>query len=254
MGRDKWKNFARGFEQYLKDFLPYISLFENANPKEYEMMVFIDQRHYKTLSDIIPSTTPISLVPIDEEYLRTNSKMWRRLDREKAIMESEHYRKLMFNRLAYPENHNPKYTLINHIKIDLICHAMSMTDAEYFSWVDFGFFKLPENIPKNLLDLQKLDLEKINYTIINPVNENDKHVMYTMLYAPEKIGGFFFFGRRDKLLEYQKLYHDVHLWFQQQNLADDDQHLDLRCYFADAGLFQLHSAGGWHRALVYFQK
>ena len=65
----------------------------------------------------------------------------------------------------------------------------------------------------------------------------------------------YFFGRKDKLLEYQKLYHETLNWFQNElNIADDDQHLALQCYFKNPELFTLHYNGDWHKALLYFQK
>jgi len=42
------------------------------------------------------------------------------------------------------------------------------------------------------------------------------------------------------MAEYQALYHETLEYFQDNNIADDDQHLALRCYFKNPNLFKLH--------------
>ena len=79
-------------------------------------------------------------------------------------------------------------------------------------------------------------------------------ITYTLKVAPEKIGGFFFLGRKDKLKEYQQIYHQILDNFQNNNIADDDQHLALRCYFHKPSLFTLHYLMEWHCILFKYQK
>ncbi len=168
-------------------------------------------------------------------------------------MNSEYYKSLISHR-DVPECHIPEYTLINHSKIDFMIEASKLKNSEFFCWIDFGYFALKERIPLNLVDINKLDKNRINYTLINPIDNRDSDVLYTLRNAPERIGGFFFFGERNVLKEYQELYHFVLKEFQYDyNIADDDQHLVLRCYVKQPDLFALHYLGGWHRALCHFQ-
>jgi hypothetical protein len=250
--RENWQNFRRTFDDYFRDFTPLIDMFKNYN--NYHLVVFIDKKHSERVRQYVNSLKNITIVDIDEEYLQTNSVLWQRLPRETEIMNSDAYKKIVSHRLAFPENTNPRYTLINHAKIDFVNLAAKMVTDQYFCWVDFGYFSKLENIPKRPLDIDRLDKTKINYTLINPISILDSNVLYTLQNAPEKLGGFFFFGNRERMAEYQTLFHLVHESFQKNNIADDDQHLALQCYFAKPDLFALHSVGGWHKALVAFQQ
>lgn len=263
IGRDEWVNFTRSFEDYLDSFLPYIELFKkhhdkNVNGEKWCMVLFIDARHYDCVCEKIDEVydqMPITIVPIDDDFLNQNSPLWTRLNREREIMESVEYKTKFAHRLRFPENSNPKYTLINHAKVDFLAYALNHIDtvSEFFCWTDFGYFKNKNLMPESLLCLNKLDIYRVNYTLVNPITQNDSDIMYTMNNAPEVIGGFFFFGNRDVLLKYQKLYHEMHLRLQNLNLADDDQHIALRCVFEQPDLFCLHLLGRWHMAHLHFQ-
>lgn len=253
IGRTNWNNrFSRSIESYFKCFQPFVKLFHSSSKDK--MIVFIDKKHSKDFSILINGSN-IHPIEIDLDFMYNNIPMWKTLEREREIMNSEQYKNTFPNRLIYPENSVAEYTLINHAKIDFVNYAIQSEEkTEYFCWVDFGYFQRPENIPDFLLDLNKLNLSKVNYQLLNPITVEDTDVMYTMLNAPERIGGFFFFGNRQVLKTYQDLYHSVLKEFQDNNLADDDQHLALRCFFKNPNLFALHYHPSWHFALKMFQK
>ena len=76
-----------------------------------------------------------------------------------------------------------------------------------------------------------------------------------MRFAPEVIGGFWFFGSRTKMIEYQKVYLRTFLEFQNVGIADDDQHVVLQCYLKEPHLFSLNKTFyGWHKVLKALQK
>ena len=255
IGRESWSLYPRTFEQYLKHFEPFIGLFNKDNCGDDLMVIFIDEKYEMFLRDKFDQeTTNITIIPINDDFMNT-LHIWKTLDREQEIMKNDSYKQLLGKRSIFPEHMYPKYTLINHCKIDLICSLFDKFNFQYYSWVDFGYFGRECNIPNKLADINKLNLNTINYTLINHLYNKDRSVIYNLQFAPEKIGGFFFFGRKDKLLEYQKLYHETLNWFQNElNIADDDQHLALQCYFKNPELFTLHYNGDWHKALLYFQK
>jgi hypothetical protein len=254
IGRSTWeKNTRRTFDEYMEDFMPYISLMSKSDGNIHCMIVYIDEKYYETLKNKISTLLPIKLIPINEEFMKKNT-IYSKIEKETEILNSVSYKTRFKTRLNSPENNNPKYTLINHSKIDFVVNAMLLEKSEYFCWCDFGYFKNFVNKNVNLLDYKKFNEEKITYTLINHLDDKDKDILYTMLNAPEKIGGFFFFGRRDILLKYQLLYHETHRWFQENELVDDDQHLVLLCYYKNPELFDLKFLGGWHRAFDAFQK
>ena len=252
IGRNDWKQFERNVDTYFEHFAPLAEMFKGMNKAEYGMVIFIDAKHSERLRKMTDPAT--QLIEITQESLSKISVLWGRLDREREIMESQQYRLLMASRLRFPEHHNPKYTLINHAKIDLVVEAGKYTTSKYFCWVDFGYFQKSDRIPAKPIDISKLNPNTVNYTLINPLDSRDENLMYTLMNAPERIGGFFFFGHREVLRKYQELFHNVHETFQSANLADDDQHIALRCYYENPELFTLHLLGGWHKALIAFQK
>jgi hypothetical protein len=254
--RESWSHFSRSIDSYIDSFLPFLSLWKKCNQSRNVLVAFIDEKHYDRIRSLVKGDMSIAVIPIDRNFLKRNIPIWNRLDREREIMKDERFMNLIKHRRYCPETNNPEYTLMNHAKIDFVNYARKEIAfvCEYFAWFDFGYFKNEESIPKSLLDISLLDSNKINYTLVNPLDEQDKDVMHTMLHAPERIGGFFFFGNAAVLEEYQKLYHEVHDAMQKCWLVDDDQHIALRCYYARPDLFTLHNLGGWHRAFTHFQE
>ena len=60
-------------------------------------------------------------------------------------------------------------------------------------------------------------------------------------------------GSREKIDEYQKLYHEVHQWFQDNNIADDDQNFVIQCSSRKEELFRFECLGGWFKGLTNYQ-
>lgn len=257
IGRNNWKNFSRNVDEYLKAFERFIELFQKFKENDkLVMLCFIDERYFDRIRSLNPSSNMI-FIKIDEKYLEDNSVLWSRLKREEEIMNSEKYKNLVSHRLQFPENSFPKYTMINHCKIDFVNLAIKQVKTEYYCWVDFGYLSRTENVPYYTIDVNKLNKEKINYTLINDLEDKDKDYLYTLKNAPEKIGGFFFFGNLEILKKYQELYHAIHLKFQNLSITDDDQFMALQCYFENPSIFQLHKfnfQSNWHKALIQFQK
>ena len=260
INRENWGNqFSRTFDDYLSTFKPFITLFDKKFCGDDEMIVFIDAKHHDELHSLLDSKPPsaITLYPLTFDTMN-ELPMWRSLEREREIMKSEKFKLLLGERHIFPEHNYPEYTLINHCKIDIVCRVinLSLTDKDVLVWVDFGFFAKHYNIPLQLLDLDNFDLDRVNYTLINPIERTDFNIDYTLLNAPEVVGGFFFLGRKDKLLEYQSLYHEVLDYFQNSiEVADDDQHLVLQCVHRRPDLFAFDRVNyGWHKVLNAYQK
>lgn len=259
IGRKNWPKFKRTFNDYLTFFTPFVDLFDAETAEGDEMIVFIDSKHYEELDNLIKSkpSSNITLINLTEELLNT-LPMWKTLPKETEIMQDPEFRKLLGVRSHFPEHNYPEYTLINHCKIDFIGRVIDLnfSNAEVYSWVDFGYFSKIANIPDRLLDLTKFDLDKVNYTLIEPLEEIDKDIIYTLVNGLERIGGFFFLGKKDVLKQYQSLYHEVLNYFQNTlNIADDDQALVLQCYNRRPDLFSFNTENlGWHRVLSVNQK
>ena len=257
IGREKWPKFKRSFDSYLNAFKPFINLFDKNLCEGDEMIVFIDTRHINELDYILKNkNTNIKLIPLDEKILN-ELHAWKTMDIETRNMNNQNFKNLVINRLTFPECIYPKYTLITHCKIDFVTRVidLNISDKEYFTWVDFGLLSDKSNIPMKLLDLNKLDLNKINFNLINPIYDIYKSINFNLAVAPEIVSGEVFFGRKEKIKEYQKLYHTILDQFQNSlNIADDDQHIAIQCYFENPELFKLHIHYGWFNFLKVFQK
>ena len=259
LGRDRWSHFSRSFENYLECFKIFIRQFSDAD-EGYNMVLYIDRHLSPSVTQFFTSNTRIRIVEIDEDWMANNLPMWRTKEREAEIMKDPKFHEMVGKRITCPECCNPEYTLINHCKIDFIGHAIDtgLCSADWYAWVDFGYYGDPtryeERVPKNFIDPNKLDSGTINYTLINMVDSRDRSIEYALRYAPERIGGFFFFGSRTKMKEFQNLYHRSLERLQELCVADDDQALVLFMTFVAPDLFTLHYAGSWHRALIIFQK
>uniref|UniRef100_A0A6C0D0L8 Uncharacterized protein n=1 Tax=viral metagenome TaxID=1070528 RepID=A0A6C0D0L8_9ZZZZ len=256
IGRSKWNKYPRTFEDYLERFLPYFTLFSSESEKDQHMILFIDDRYTKFLESHINSNTRIHLIPINLEWMKTNLPMWQTLEIEKNIMNSESYKKLISHRSECPETYCAEYTLINHCKIDFMNYVIDniCTDSIMYAWTDFGFFSRDYLIPKRLLDINKFDLSKINYTLLNDFTEYDRDVYYTLMHAPERIGGFFFCGSKNSMKKYGELYHYALNYYQSNNIADDDQALAQFCYFRNPDMFNfVYKSPIWHQVYTLCQ-
>ena len=214
MNRQNWTSFSRTFDDYLTAFTPYIDMFNKLHDDKnmliynYEMIIYIDEIHYDKILALITKNIPVKVIKINREFLQEHFPMWKLLDREREIMNSDHYKTTFNSRLNFPENTIPEYTMINHIKIEFLKHSLvkGMTNSEFICWTDFGYFKLDDYKMENPLDLNCFNKNTINYSIINPIVDSDLDVYNTMINAPETIGGFFFLGRWNIILSY---YHKI---------------------------------------------
>lgn len=258
IGRYSWSSFKRTFDEYLDSFRPYITMFDNLEPKlqnKYHFILFCDKRFFNIMNSEIGKNKYFTIIPTDEDYFREHTVMWNRLKKEEEIINDKEFLKLVGDRSRFPEHSYPKYSLINHIKIELVNRAIDITNEKFdmYCWTDFGYFSHKNRIPKNPINTDRLDWDRITYTLINKIGKEDLSIGYTLKYAPEKIGGFFFAGPIHRLREYKELYIKVHKEFQDMFIVDDDQHLALQCYKKNPFIFNLVCLYGWHKALVYYQ-
>jgi protein YibB len=254
IGRENWKSFPRSVDQYLDAFDIFLN-YDN------EMIIFIDDRYYETIESKVRKSKfdNKKVLPINLDWLKNNIWAWQKLEREKEIINDQIYKNLVKNRVerSYPENTDPYYTILTHSKIDIVNYAIesNLLKTRFVGWVDFGYFhnkSTQDFLPKGTFNSEKLNPDKVNICLINPIEEIDKNIVYTIQNAPEKIGAYFFWSNRDKLKEFQSLCHKWLEYFQSINIADDEQHLWLQCYFEKPSLFELHTFYKWHQAMKVF--
>lgn len=259
--RENWSHWKRDNNTYFEAFSRLVELMKRE-PDD-ELFVFIDKIHSKKVKEIVgDANANITIIEIDRDWLTANSVLWRRIAKEREILGSEKLKELLGPRYGkgFPETLYPEYTLINHCKIDFIAYAINLSNSfwgnpdDFYAWVDFGYFQKEETVPVRGIDITKIPNDRIFYSLINSLDERDFDIVHTLQTAPEKIGGFFFCGMGEKMLEYQKVYHFVHESLQNIGVVDDDQHVVLQCIKVAPKLFALGNCGGWHMAMRALQK
>lgn len=252
INRESWDIWEhRTVSTYIEYFMRLITLFKNT--QEHVMFAYIDEKLIPIIQPKITKEYSVYLIPLSEEFLTDNCPMWNRINKETEIMNSEWFRNIVKHRLEYAECSQPKYTMIMNVKIDLMIHSFQLTDADMFCWIDFGYVKLPEVLPDRLLDINKFDQNRMNFSLINNIQENDYDIIKTLVNPREIFEGGFYVGNRSVLCEYQKLFYEVHNIFHTMGIVDDDQHILLQCYRRKPDLFKLHYQGKWLQSLRYFQ-
>ena len=262
LDRSKWSSpmFRRPNDVYFEAFSRLIR-------QDYPMVIYVDDRHLNKVTDLIKANSGSCIkkvIPISEQWMIDNLWTWSRLSRESEIMESVYYRALIPQRIAldYPENVNPRYTILTHSKIDFLCHASEdykYTEDQALFWVDFGYLSDTAVsggfTPKRKLSKANLLVDKVNLCCLNShFIEEDFDPIYTLKNAPEKLTAGFFGGEVKALKKFQEVSHECLVKMQEIGIADDEQALWLTCIKAMPSLFAIHMFPGWHYGLKHFTK
>lgn len=249
IGRQKWQVFQRSLDQYFNNFLPYTKI-------KHEMIVFMDENHIERLRILCKDATHIKILPLNIQFMENHIYAYRQLDREREIMKSETFQRLIQHRIHHPECCKPEYNIMQHAKIDFVNYVINhkLSNAEYYAWTDFGYFQLHNRIPKYPLDLNKFDLSRVNFQGMNDITEIDNNTIYTLQNAPEKVGGFFYLANKSLMAQYQQVYHEISHEFHKMGIVDDDQHIMIKCVFRKPELFKVWNLRGWHLVYNFFQQ
>jgi len=263
IGRDNWNNSKRSAEYYIDSFIKMSDFYLNQ-----KIIVFMDDRYIDYLLQKMEEKSKHNkiFISINFEWLNNNCNSWKKNNLAIEIMNSKEYKNLLNERIkcGAPENNYPEYNTINHSKIDFIKYSIDnilLNENEFICWCDFGYFKSilhdnPNEFPKKYLDINKFNLNKLNFCLVNKIDETDSDMFYSLANAPEKFTGSFFAGSKELMLKLYELYHNCLDELYRNNLSDDDQHVYLRCYLKNNDLFELFLSSDkkWPQALSYFQK
>ncbi len=265
INRHTWKTCGRHPNDYL-------DAFKNILLVEKNIIAFIDEKYFNTdfIQTYIKNAKLLNrnkthFIKVNLEWLNKNSESWKKNHIAKKIMNSEEYIKKVQTRIndGTPENIFPEYNTINHSKIDFIKFAIDnnlLDNNDLICWCDFGYYKsiLHNNIieyPYSNLDINKFNLDKLNFCLMTKITDNDKDCDYTLINAPPIFTGSFFAGKKEMMNKLYYLYHTCLDELYENNISDDDQHVFLRCFFNQPSMFELFlSENKWPQALCYFQK
>lgn len=263
IGRGDWNSI------YKRSSMTYLLAAKHYLGYNYQMIFFIDSKYVDLFREWVqqsPYYENKTVISIDIEWLNQNSFVWQQLHHDKQILLSDNYRQYVKNRIEnkYPENMCAEYNAITNAKVDFMTFAIKNFLKEsphtFVCWTDFGYFNSvyrndETKFPKNVLDIRKFNINKLNFTVLSKIIEKDHDMIYTLKTGREVFATGLFGGSVPLILEFQKLCHEVLLDLHNHGISDDDQHTCMRVCFDQPNLFQLYiDVQKWPDGLNYFQK
>lgn len=134
IGRGEWQAFRRSIQQYIGNFLPYLCM-------KHELIVFMDEKYSVPLEELCRNRPNIKIYSINRTWMEKHIVAYRQLLRETEIMNSDEFKRKIAHRIHHPECSQPEYNIMQHAKIDFVCHVIEekLSSAEYYAWTDFWF-------------------------------------------------------------------------------------------------------------------
>jgi hypothetical protein len=177
------------------------------------------------------------------------------IEQEDTIMKSSSFKDCIGSRCKYPEHSVPEYTMVNHIKTCFVRRAAHMfPDYLYYAWIDFGYIRHENLIPKSL-NWEWLNDDKIHYASFETMNIDDLNHYPDPLEccqkAPDIIQGSMFIVPHHLTEWYEQCYENMLQHYQTLNLADDDQAVVLQLYKKYPQIFHFHAIPRWFGIFDY---
>jgi len=224
-----WKDYQRTNEEYYEYFT---NLTKNI---KYNLVVYLDDdikntllKKYKFNSNIIFKNTN-DVETFYNKYLE---------EEHRVINDNRFKNKIPLNRKNKPETIYAKYTLINHSKINFVKHTKKLfPDYKFYSWIDFGFVRDINVIPKNI-NIDKLP-EKIIYQTLCYIPKIRVDVIKNLQTDEVVIAGSAFIIYNSLIEHFENLYENKIKQWQKNYICDDDQALVLQLFYENPELFCL---------------
>lgn len=257
IGRGEWEN-----NPFKRTNTKYFDYFERFVRFPQPLLIFIDETLLENVTNLVATHRQGILtwiIPINETFLLENMRMWSLIEKEKEIMSSPKYQMMIKHRIHHPEHNNPRYTLINHAKVDFMIYGIHWLENKNFhfkrySWIDFGYFHETYFRPKSFtLHLDELlPNQNITYFIMGDLNEAYANPFYILVKAPDLVTGGFFSGTKSVLEEYRDEYFKavkIHQDF--FGIANDDQDIISYIYYNQWNRFNFIRVSSYKHAFLY---
>lgn len=258
IGRETWDaDYKRSVNTYIAAAKNYIRL-------GFKMVIFMDDRYLDFITDFSEEEMRGHIIiPIHRMWLEEHSYVWRQLAVDQKIMSSDVYKEYVQHRICegYPENKVPMYNVITNAKIDFIMYAIThgYVKDSVACWTDFGYFNSvlhnnPAEYPQNTPDIRKFPKDKLCFTVLNEIREEDSDMVYTLKEAPHVLATSFFGGSTNLYPIFQRCVHEALDEMHANGISDDDQHVYLRAILKmKEQCHMLISRDTWPNALAFFE-
>jgi hypothetical protein len=238
INREKWNSYQVSTGRYIDYFI-----FLGKNIK-YKLIVYLE----KEVKDRILKKTNFNENIIFYDLSEVNTFFDEFIEKDKEIMNSAIYKqKVPDYRKNLPEHLYSDYNLINHSKINFVNKTKQLyPNYQYYAWIDFGRMNENiDNIPKNL-NISLIPNNKITYHFVNEppkhkVSEEEmlrSHAVYLL--------GSSFIVPNHMVTNFEQLWKNKLINWQEQYITDDDQNLVLQLYFDNPSMFYGIKNNKWY--------
>jgi len=234
IGRGDW-SMDKGHPHYLhRTTDTYIERFTHLTKLKNEIIVITSPDIAEKLKKVSDRIKVIEYDPFTE-FSDVSKKIV-------SIHNNEAYKRMIEpSQIKNPEYWSEKYVLVNLLKSTFVNLAIDkgLVTNDTVAWLDFGYCRSEQTLPKSLEWCYDFDPEKIHlfsYKDLKPnvsfkqvVVTNDVHILGAKMVADKKLWPFM----RTKMFEaFEQLY--------SEGLTDDDQSMMLMCATQYPNLFQQH--------------
>ena len=235
--REKWPRFGRTVGNYFERFQKLVAL-------PIPLVVYVDTKTASHVRAAVKGRRFFTEVIVVTSKALAKMGVWSLLGRECEIMQSKKYLELTSHRRTFPENNNPRYTMINHAKVDFVHDASHrFPQFPYLAWVDFGYIDEGVQIRGVLDPLAHNDPSKVTYGTNKWPEGRDGDPIYTLKTATMGVEGNFFWGSAEAHARYREKYHETLRRFQRRGIADDDQAVAINIAVHHPELINLKKLG-----------
>jgi hypothetical protein len=236
IGRSKWNNSSRTNGEYFSKFVSITKQIQHT------LIVFVEEDIRQQLENKYTFSKNIIFYDLPKKDLFYHTFF----ESQRQIIESGEYKeKIPIYRNDVPEHIYAEYNLINHSKINFVRHAKKVfPNYSFYSWIDFGFGKLLEDLPIKISNVQKLPRRIIYHSMtsipeiqISPndmLKENRIFLIGSSYIIPNEIVEIFEDIYEKKIIELEK-----------EKVVDDDQNIVYQIYMENKNLFILVGGGHW---------
>lgn len=236
IGRSKWNNSARTNDEYFSKFVSITKQIQHT------LIVFVEEDIHQQLKTKYTFSDNIIFCDLPKEGLFYD----RFLDSQRQIIESREYQeKIPGYRNDVPEHIYAEYNLINHSKINFVRQAKKLfSNYSFYSWIDFGFGKVLEDLPIKIPNINRLP-RRIIYHSLTPIPETQ--ISPNDMLSENRI---FLIGSSyiipNELVEiFEKIYEKKIIELEKEKVVDDDQNIVYQIYMENKNLFILVGGGHW---------
>ncbi len=213
IGRGSWTDFRRSKSLYYKRFSRL------AGFKNIKLVCYAEEQMWSEL----PSGD-YSLRKFDKKDTFFDAYY----DEEKAIMESDAFKKLIGARVLNPEHSKPDYSMMTHSKANFIRRAKAQFPShEYYAWIDFGIVRQPVE-PDTLFDFSRLLDDKIHMQVFNVPDNFSSDPITLCRESPDALSASMFVVPSSLVEWYESTYEEELKLNHHMQIADDEQNIMLR--------------------------